>query len=284
MRRRLNRALYDFETLAEVGVERRFRIGAVFRQIALEHGWTRRRQLMRLLVRLEGASSRLRGSMANPVCMHRLRKRVAGHVWKLAAETSHMAPITCTLFPRGWEVPAGQLRGFNPEVKLAALRRLINSHGGDVADGYLVAFIDGEFEPRRAVYQMHLHVLAAGEFRRVTDKALRSCPTFRPNRAAYGVSEWVYRRIRVDPGLSNLPRQLTYLVKGYWPSRWQGFNAAGKLIRARGKKRIPEPHHTEVLLWMDRWRLNDIALLMNVRAGRSGFVLAPRAYTNDVRP
>lgn len=278
IRHRANRALRQFETLAQVEKERLRRIRAVQRQLRRNPNRAARRALTKLLHALKHRSSRLRGSMANPLCMHRLRKRVAGQLWALLERTRRMDPATCTLVPWRWEIPAGELDGFDPTRALATLRRLINSHGGDRADGYLVAFIHGTFEPRRQVYVLHLHCLVAGGMRRVIDGTLRACSVFAIDHAAYGNTEWIYRRIRFDAGLRRLPAQLTYMIKGYWPQQWQGL-ISGKARRGR-KGRIAEPHHTEVLLWLNRWRLNDIALLMNVSAGRDGFVLAERAYTN----
>jgi hypothetical protein len=212
--------------------------------------------------------------------MRSLRRRVGGQLWRLVARTHNLDPRFITLFPRGWEVPAGQLAQFNPGQRLAAVRSLINRCGGDRAEGYLIAFIHGEFEPRRQVYQLHLHILAAGGLRDVLDQVVRGTPTARSDRNAYGVTEFVRQRLQVKGPLTNLPRPLTYLVKSYWPSRLQYLNPEDKLRRSQWATRIAEPHHTEVLLWLDRWRLHDLTLLMNLSIGRDGFRLSDRAYTN----
>ncbi len=239
--------------------------------------------LNRLARRIRRSRCRQARSLACATYFRDVRQRVVGQLWALVDRTQDLDPRTCTMFPRGWEVPAGQLDTFDPRARLNAVRSLINRCGGTTASGYLVAFIHGEFEPRRQVYQMHLHLLAAGGMRDVLDKVVRHTPSVRSNRCGYGVSGWVQQRLRFDRRLTNLPAPLTYMLKTYWPSKWQGFNEDGKIIRQRHASRIPEPYHTEVLRWFDRWQLRDLTLIMNISIGRDGFCLADRAYTNGVK-
>ncbi|RYG56905.1 MAG: hypothetical protein EON56_03370 [Alphaproteobacteria bacterium] len=212
--------------------------------------------------------------------MRDLRQRVCGQIWRLVKRTLNLNPCFFTLFPRGWEVPAGQLDGFNPIKKLAALRSLINRCGRQHLGGYLIAFIHGEFEPSRNVYQLHIHGIVAGSLRDVIDQEVRKTPSVRSNDGTYGLSDFVRHRLRMESSLTDLPRPITYLVKSFWPSKLQYLNAQGQLRRHRRVRRIGEPYHTEVLLWLDQWRLNDLSLLMNLSVGKDGFHLSDRAYTD----
>jgi hypothetical protein len=271
-----NAALSNFDHRREKIEEDRRRMAALR---ALANRDRHKRGKLRRVARRIAYSMRQRArSLASATYMRNLRQRVSGQVWSLFDRTRNLNPRTFTLFPRGWEVPAGQLHRFNPQRKLNALRSLINRSGGGQADGYLLAVIHGEFEPGRQVYQLHVHCLAAGGLRDVVDKAVRKTPTVRVVFGAYGVTDFVRFRLRMDGEPTNLPSAFTYLVKSYWVSRLQYRNAQGMLRRSRWATRIPEPHHSEVLLWLDQWRLADLTLLMNISVGREGFCLSDRAY------
>lgn len=278
IRRNRTPLLGDFETGTQARVEDRRRVqGARRRSVRVLLREEKAKRLIRSIVR---SGRRLRRSLASAIYMRNLRQRVSGQIWWLAIRTANLQPRTFTLFPRGWEVPAGKLSSFNPIQRLAALRSLINRCGGTEAGGYLILFIHGEFEPRRRVYQIHVHGLAAGALWRVINEKVRKTPSVRTIKGAYGRTDFVRHRLRMDGELTDLPRPLTYLLKSYWPSRAQYLTPEGRLRRHRRATRIPEPYHTEVLLWLDRWRLSDLSLMMNLSVDRTGFRLADRAYTN----
>jgi len=44
----------------------------------------------------------------------------------------------------------------------------------------------------------------------------------------------------------------------------------GKRIRARRKQRIGEPHHSQALLWLNRWEIADLSLMVGLRVTKTG--------------
>ena len=74
--------------------------------------------------------------------------------------------------------------------------------------------------------------------------------------------------------LFNLPEPLTYVVQSSYPHRPTFVDKDGELRRGTRKRRIPEPYHTQWLLWMDRWSIDDMLLLSGLRVTRSGFQVA----------
>jgi len=72
--------------------------------------------------------------------------------------------------------------------------------------------------------------------------------------------------------LTNMPAPATYVMQSYWPSRAYFLDADGKERRVRRKRAIPEPYHSKLLLWMDRWEPKDLALLIGLRVTREGLI------------
>lgn len=78
--------------------------------------------------------------------------------------------------------------------------------------------------------------------------------------------------------LQNEPDCYTYILQSFWPERWEGL-IDGKFCRRNKKLRIDEPEHTQILLWLDRWRLTELILMVGMKATRNGFVITDRQYT-----
>jgi hypothetical protein len=71
----------------------------------------------------------------------------------------------------------------------------------------------------------------------------------------------VYRPIQCEE-IVDLPRQISYLLKGYWPAKPSAPNPATEgYRRSRRGKRIPEPRHAESLLFLDQQRFSDFVWL-----------------------
>ena len=109
---------------------------------------------------------------------------------------------------------------------------------------------------------------------------LRSRPKYASSRATFdGSKADVCQRLRINRK-PPVPRQFTYLLQSWWPSRRIGpVGEDDEVKRSRSRRRIPEPAQSQYLLWLHRWWLNDITLLFNLRVTRSG-LQASDAYTN----
>jgi hypothetical protein len=207
-------------------------------------------------------------SLASARYMRLLRRRVAGQLWRLAKKTNgRVARID--LLPDGHRIPVADLHLLDPRKLLASLRTALNRLGAKEAGGWLYGFLHGEFDPLAEQWDIHFHLIAAGDMIDVAERLAGTrkykVPLRRPN------SKKALPRVKVSrKPLVNLPKPFLYCVQGYWPMR--NFVDPENGLPARGpRSRIPEPHHTNLLLWFDRWKLADLTLLMKLKVTRSGF-------------
>lgn len=208
-------------------------------------------------------------SLASSVCMRWHRIRVIGALCKLVMSGKRVT--TATIIPRTWEFTPEQLMQVDPRLLLKAFRSDLYRKGAARQRGWLFAFIHGEFDPGARVFRLHLHILCRKEMVPLLDR-LRALPNYRSTRTLpNGEVSPVYRRvfIRRKP-LFNLPDPLTYVMQSFWPSRPIYIDKDGKRKRVRQKRAIPEPYHAMVLLWLDRWQLKDLTLMVGLRVTRRG--------------
>jgi hypothetical protein len=260
-----------FETRQEARIEDGKRARSL-RTLAKTKSGKEAKQVRRQAKQLKRASlgGKPPRTMMSRVYMRKMRLRFASAAWKLVEQEMAQRPQPFTIIPKGWTVPAAELGDFDPEKRLAALRMAINRAGGFGADGWLMLFLDCEFDPVGMNYRFHVHGLACGGLLEAVRK-LRKAKAFRSDKD-------VYKRVRIEAALYNLPDPLTYMLKGFWSARWEGEEPKkpGKLgkpgkRRATGRMRIPEPYHAQHLLWLDEYRLADINLLMRLDVGPDGF-------------
>lgn len=204
--------------------------------------------------------------------------RVGGALWKLATTSAYGGPCKFATIGQGMEITASELWKTDPSALCEAFRSDLNRCGATTADGYLIAFLDGEHEPTSDVFRLHWHGVAAGEMIHVLDN-LRETPKHASTRDK-SIDERVVQRVRMSrKPLINLPDPLTYLLKSFWSSKWEG-DIDGDHRRQNGRRRIREPLHSQLLLWFDQWELKDITLLMGLRVGTNGLITTRTSYTN----
>ena len=170
-----------------------------------------------------------------------------------------------TLLPKAWEISPTDLQRAEPSKMLGQLRSSLVRAGASESNGFLIGFMHGEYESGRSVIPLHLHGLAGGGLIDVVGR-LRQLGGFKKRDR---VTRPVMRSMLNDP-----PRQISYLLKSYWPARRIGPVGDDRDIkRERVTRRIPEPFHTEYLLWLDRYEVGDLALLMGCKWTTDGLVL-----------
>jgi hypothetical protein len=183
---------------------------------------------------------------------------------------------TFTLIPRGGDISAARLWAFNPVKFLEAIRADINRKLGKERDGFLILFLDAEFDAESEVYSFHVHGLAAGTLLEAV-RNLKPRKHMRKGKRPsnkYRSDEKVHKRVKVRrKPLTNLPDPLTYLCKPFWSLKWKGAVGSGMVKRKNGKARIPEPFHTQLLVWLDRYSISDISLMMRMRVTDKGFMV-----------
>jgi hypothetical protein len=216
-------------------------------------------------------------SMACALFMRWFRYRFIGALWRLYAEQLQVgSPKTFTIIPRAWEFRPEELMDVDPRRLMASLRSILYKMGAKGADGWLIVFLHGEYDPVAGVFRIHVHGLASLEMIQVV-KRLRELPQFKTRRLSpTGVPEAIYRPVRISwKPLADLPAPLSYLAQSFWPSRAIYVDQYGKNRRQKLKRRIPEPYHSLVLLWLDRWHPDDLMLRIHLLV-RDGHLIPTR--------
>ena len=171
-------------------------------------------------------------------------------------------------------VPAGELQNADPRQMMARLQSDLNRMGITAASGYVLAGLHAEFDVRREGYDFHYHLIAAGEKARLLRK-LRKRGKYKARRKQpweVGLKNCARVRISKKP-LFNLPEPITYIAQSNYPHRPTKLHDDGTVTRSKFRYRIPEPFHTDWLLWMDRWSIDDITLLNGLEVTHDGFKL-----------
>lgn len=185
-----------------------------------------------------------------------------------------MSATTFTIIPRGWDFTPEQLMSVVPWMLLKAFLSDLYRKGAAGARGWLFAFIHGEFDPVAGVFRLHVHGACSSEMVLVLDR-LRTMRKYKSARLLPdGSWDPVYRRIWVRrKALHSLPDPITYIMQPFWPSRPIYIAADGKRRRVRQKRAIREPQHSVMLLWLDRWQLKDLTLMVGLRVTRAGLTV-----------
>lgn len=125
--------------------------------------------------------------------------------------------------------------------------------------GWAIVFFHNEYHRTTDTYQPHFHAIVAGEKYRAFE-ALRTLPMFRG-----GKGSDVYRPILVQE-LSDPPRQLSYLWKGYWlQTRVVTIQHSRGSRKHRPKhRRMREPHHAESILFMHELGFTDLVWMHGI--------------------
>lgn len=210
-------------------------------------------------------------SLSSSTTMRGLRINIIGAVWSLIMMVGLKALHGFTIIPATWEFSADELPNVNPVWLMNSLRAALYARGARKAKGWIIAFIHGEWDPIGKIFRLHVHGLAYGDMVEVIDR-LRKLPNYKTQKYLKdGTLSPVYRRIKMTrKPLTNLPRPITYLLQSYWPQRALFISDDGARRRARRKRRIAEPQHSQVLLWLDKWNIRDLTLMVGLRVTKTG--------------
>ena len=275
-----NARLSGFETLGDCHAEDLERAKGL-RKAAKKHSdKVNVEEMLALAAKLEeaGRGGKVPKSLASSTYMRRLRIKIVGALWLLIRLLKGMKASAFTIIPRTWEFTPEGLDEVAPSRLLASLRVALYGQGAAKAKGWIIAFIHGEFDPIGGVYRLHVHGYAFGEMVAVIDR-LRTLPNYKTKyRLKDGSLNPVYRRIQVKRKLStNLLRQITYCVQSFWPAKAIFISDDGSRTRARTKQRISEPYHSRVLLWLDKWSIADLTLMIGLRVTKDGLIQTKRS-------
>ncbi|WP_156405487.1 hypothetical protein [Sphingomonas sp. Root710] len=210
---------------------------------------------------------------ACPVFTDELRHRVVGNLWPHVEDELAGIVVTATLMPTGLWVPAGQLQHQIPRLMMRRLCSDFDRVGVTTQTGFVMAGLHAEFDERREGYDFHYHLVAGGWKARALE-ALRDRPKYSVGRSEPHEMGMADRpRVRISKQvLTNLPDPLTYSIQ-YWyphrPTKIVGHNPL-QIQRSEFRYRIPEPYHTEWMVWMDKHPVQDFVLFNGLKPTRSG--------------
>jgi hypothetical protein len=122
------------------------------------------------------------------------------------------------------------------------LLELADNYRGGVtnAHGFPVACLHGEFDPFSQEYQLHFHIVCAGEKLKTLDR-LR-------NKQGYVRTKKIHRPIRISL-LKHQPRRLSYIAQSFWPKKARiPIDGGDSYRRERSTGRIREPYQSLYLV------------------------------------
>jgi hypothetical protein len=156
-----------------------------------------------------------------------------------------------TLVHEDWIRPQSALHDFDPRVLIDRVRHQFFRAG--ITSATVLGAVHGEFDQKRNYWQPHLHLVVSG-------MQQAQLNLFRQRH--YQRSVHVYHPMVVQ-SVVNPPRQLSYLLKSYWPLRMRYIDAFGE--ERSNFQRIMEPYHTQYLTILDQFKLLDFIFLIGVR-------------------
>jgi len=208
-------------------------------------------------------------TLASARYLREQRIKIIGALWKAVDTDMTGQVVRFDVIKPSWACDLDGLRKessrrlkaeFRADLLRAASR--LKVHPSDL-EGFLFAALHGDFEVTEGVFQPHFHAVATGDWVEVVD-ALRGSRSYQP-------TERVTRPFRAKRELTDPAYALTYVLKSYWPKKWQGMvSGVGKKRRSRNHGRIPDPHHSEILLWMHNQNLSEIILMMKLEVRKYG--------------
>ena len=165
------------------------------------------------------ARNRTQPTLASSRYMRQLRISIGGALAKLVTGSRWHPHQTCvfTAIPRTWEFEPAHFNDVNPRRLMQAFRQELIRRGAAEADGFLIAFLHGEFEPEAGIFVLHIHGVAAGGMIEVLD-SLRKVENYKAYTTGYltGSTE-VRTRVEISrKPLTDHLYTLAYLLKSYW--------------------------------------------------------------------
>lgn len=155
-----------------------------------------------------------------------------------------------------WAIPADKLREFDPKAFTERLRFHLRQCGAASADGFLLARVHGEFEPYAKEVWPHFHGVGTGEMLKVLKNLKHYYST-------HDVEGGPRTKVMLRKAVS-LPEQISYIFQSFWPSRYRGpaSDQPDETIRQRQKTRIPEPYHSEWVIWIHELKPYDLLIII----------------------
>jgi hypothetical protein len=223
----------------------------------------------RLAACIEETDSDEHTTIASAAVMRIHRIKIVGALWKLCQGKK---TYFVTLMPRGGSVTPDELMNVNPVKANGWLRTTLARRGArSETNGWVFAYLEGEYNPATSTFLLHWHLIVTHSEMRAVIERLRGHPAFKRTIGAHNNPDGVDVRIVVQRVRQHtLPNAISYVVKNAWYAKWRSEDDDGNRKTARCRGRIPEPAHSKVLLWLDRWRVQDMTMMLNLYVGKNG--------------
>jgi len=221
-----------------------------------------KRRARKLSKALKNATSFPRNLASMRYCRRR-RLAINGQLGWLVKRKG--GPLTlATLLPRGWLIPADELSEVSPRKLLAQIRAVLSRAGASNADGWAYLVMDCEYVEYLDAFAFHVHGVCAGGMAGVIG-SLRERRKFKWLPEATGLGKRPVQLKRVTEGEE--ARALNYLIKTFHGKRVYAQGSDGP-VRTGLKVSVPEPRHSQYLLWLSRWGIEDFVLSMHLFFGK----------------
>lgn len=245
-------------------------------------GWQSSKTLLELLKYQElaerlGIHRNIPETLASKRYMRIVRANLTMMLKNLLDEVPGEPVYLVTLIPVGLACTTEELKNLDPKDLAQRVRVTLGLCGAKrgVA-GWAFGYLDGEYNPATGMIQLHWHVIVTGDLLAAFER-LKNRSAYRSVKRACDSPDGVATRVHIetvdDPQNTVSPRRISYMLKGSYYARWRGEIGdigEGKRRSQKQRGRIPEPHHSRVLLWLDQWQVQDMTLLINLRLGKSG--------------
>lgn len=275
-----------FETLAEKRREDDVRIRMIKRAVATDGLSDAERSAAHALsARLESARERgkIPRTFASAAGARKMRMHPLGWLHYLhdqELERPGGRVSTFTVFPPlGWRVASEDLAGVEPAKLFEQFRsHLSRQKDAPADDGWLFAGLHGEYGEDGNVggfFDLHLHGVVAGSIIERLE-ALRRTKTFGP-----GIHDRTKSAIQIEQVQLRDPLiAIGYCMQSWWP--WRSYlNPQTLTLDRMSRRRIPEPHHTRMLLWLNQYKLKHLTKLIGLEVRSKQLIRTRAAYIND---
>lgn len=282
---RLDLHLPGFETEEQAADEARLRT-RILRIDAAGHGGDWGRKAIALADKIDpDLNAQFSRSPADPRYMRDQRIRIIGALWKLYDSLGHVNVRRCDVIRTNWNLDifdfihedAARLKN---EFRSAIVRTKarLQWNGIDTTGRFIFAALHGEFDPEGLAFQLHYHIIEDDEDAVVIDSLRDRKGFITPRRTdAYergAADDRVTTPVRVTrKPLTNVPAALSYLLKSYWFQHARRETSSGSKKLNRTGQRIKPPFLSTQLLWIDKFDIADLILMIGLRINRDGFII-----------
>ena len=209
-------------------------------------------------------------TLASSIAMREIRLSVTGALLDAVSDFDDAGLKVVTVVKPSWALtPSELLRTDAQKLKLQFVQDLKRTGVSPMPDPF-VAFLHGEFEPTNGLYIPHFHCVTTPAKATRLKQRLGTL-------VSYEADDTVLRPIR-SPKVGDRVRQLTYLLKAFWPQRALRLTANG-WKRDHHRRRVSEPWSSIYLLWLDRHRLLDLTVSNGTWSRRKGGSAAWKAFS-----